>query len=645
MKRSYYFIIYGNLGKNIQTEVYDKSGKRLDLSICKQDIKIMKYLGDAKELDIDSAMDLANQGIDVFNANNAFFNDICQEFDNSNGKDIIIQDRRTDIYKNATFCEVGCSYSGMNYDLKIANCICDPSLLQSNSDNNTNIDNINKEEENNTFKALTKSFIANLFDFNFDLFKCYNLVFNLNIFISNIGLYCMASMIFLQIIFLIIFLIKRLNPLKRFMLIFNNYNPKASISFRPPKNNNSNSNINMLDNSKETKIIETYNKKIKISLKKIKEKKKSNLLDKTNCNKTNGKIKYISNYTNNYISKGKTKNSNLDKIKEEKYDKNNNNLYYTNNLEQIINFKNSKFNIPKTKIEKIKSKKEMKKINLESSKRKNKLYMKKINKKLHLYKKKILDLNRMETIEEKNKDKIISKNHQDIILLSKGNEYLQDMSYEQAILYDKRTYLRIYWAFLVDKQIILGTFFIENYLNLFVIKLSFLICTFQISFFLNAFFYTDEYISDAYHNDGVLDFFSGLPKSIYSLLATILITNLLNMLSNNKSDLMYIIRQKSKNKNYFYIAKRKLKQVRNKLIIYFIFVFLLGALFLYFVCSFCSVYRYSQKYWFIGCLESFAMDSLVSVIVCIFLALFRYLAIKKHLKCFYIIVNIISNFL
>lgn len=144
----------------------------------------------------------------------------------------------------------------------------------------------------------------------------------------------------------------------------------------------------MLDNSKEPKIIETYNKKIKISLKKIKEKKKSNLLDKTNCNKTNGKIKYINNYTNNYISKGNTKNSNLDKIKEEKYDKNNNNLYHTNNLEQTINFKNSKFNLPKTKIEKIKSKKEMKKINLESSKRKNKLYMKKINKKLHLYKKK-----------------------------------------------------------------------------------------------------------------------------------------------------------------------------------------------------------------------------------------------------------------
>ena len=86
-------------------------------------------------------------------------------------------------------------------------------------------------------------------------------------------------------------------------------------------------------------------------------------------------------------------------------------------------------------------------------------------------------------------------------------------AYEEAILYDKRSYLKIYWGFLVDSQIILGTFFTDSYLYLFVIKLSFLVFTFQISFFLNALFYTDEYISDAYHNNGVLDFFSGLPKS------------------------------------------------------------------------------------------------------------------------------------
>ena len=111
--------------------------------------------------------------------------------------------------------------------------------------------------------------------------------------------------------------------------------------------------------------------------------------------------------------------------------------------------------------------------------------------------------------------------------LSQIDEELQDMDYEEAITKDKRSYLKMYWSALVDSQIILGIIFTENNLNLLVIKISFFISIFQISFFLNALFYTDEYISDAYHNNGVLDFVSGLPKSIYSFLATLILTNLL----------------------------------------------------------------------------------------------------------------------
>ena len=202
----------------------------------------------------------------------------------------------------------------------------------------------------------------------------------------------------------------------------------------------------------------------------------------------------------------------------------------------------------------------------------------------------------------------------------------------------------MYWGFLLDSQIILGTFFTDNHLDLFVIKLSFLVCTFQISFFLNALFYTDEYISDAYHNDGVLDFFSGLPKSIYSFIATLITTNLLRMLSNSKSELMQVIIEKRSYKNYLDLIKIKLNKLRKKLIIYFILVYILELFFLYFVTAFCAVYRNSQKYWLIGCIDSFGMDSLVSLIICIFLALFRFISIKKSIKYFYVLANIISTF-
>ena len=152
-------------------------------------------------------------------------------------------------------------------------------------------------------------------------------------------------------------------------------------------------------------------------------------------------------------------------------------------------------------------------------------------------------------------------------------------------------------------------------------------------------------ISDAYHNDGVLDFVSGLPKSIYSFVATLITTNLLIMLSNSKSELMKIIREKSKDNNYLALINAKLKKLRNKLIAYFILVFSFGICFLYYVSAFCAVYIYSQKYWFYGCLESFAMDSLSSIFTSLFLALLRYISLKKKVKYLYTLINIISIFL
>jgi len=242
-------------------------------------------------------------------------------------------------------------------------------------------------------------------------------------------------------------------------------------------------------------------------------------------------------------------------------------------------------------------------------------------------------------------DKKLNINKDEAIKLLENIYDIHNADHEEAIFYDKRGYLKMYWGFLVDTQIILGTFCTDNHLDLFAIKLSFFIFTFQISFFLNALFYTDKYISNAYHNNGVLDFVSGLPKSIYSFIATLITTNLLRMLSTSKNELLRLIIEKLKYKSYISLIQIKLAKLRTKLIIYFIIVFLFSIIFLYYVSVFCAVYRNSQKYWFLGCLESFGIDSSLSIIICIFLAIFRYISIKKRTKYLYVLGNLISNFL
>ena len=93
------------------------------------------------------------------------------------------------------------------------------------------------------------------------------------------------------------------------------------------------------------------------------------------------------------------------------------------------------------------------------------------------------------------------------------------------------------------------------------------------------------------------------------------------------------------------LINNKLKKLRNKLIAYFILLFILGIFFFYYVSAFCAVYRNSQKYWFIGCIESFAMDAAFAIIISLLLALFRYIGIHKKVRCTYILANIINTIL
>ena len=108
---------------------------------------------------------------------------------------------------------------------------------------------------------------------------------------------------------------------------------------------------------------------------------------------------------------------------------------------------------------------------------------------------------------------------------------------------------------------------------------------------------------------------------------------------------MKIIIQQRNAQNYINLIDIKLLKLRKKLIAYFILIFLLGLFFCYYVTAFCAVYSNSQKFWLVGCIESFALDSLANLIICIFITLFRYISIKKGIKYLYSISNIISSFL
>ena len=805
-----------NLGKNVTVSIYDFAGNLLDMSLCDNEITVMKYIGDVEDIDINMAMDFADQGIDIFNTKDAFFNDRCSKYNSD--KDIILGDRRTDLYQNVSFCGDDCLYSGMDYNLMIAKCSCSGADLQNRDED---IIDDEKEKKGITLNDLANSFTSEIFTFNFDVIKCYNLVFDIDILKKNQGFFSNVIMISLQIFFFIYFLARKLKPIRNYMLVFEPYDPridppnppKKKLNFETQyyenrkgylynllnlKNDNNNNNltnrqkelqksilINGLLNKNKIKKKKDGNDKIRdddalvvhfensedSSSEKSEEKNKSNdynsdsnsdyykkkkdnsilkylQFEQKNTNfkesKKDGKIPSLIKRKNNFSNPKINNRNNKELISTQIFSKEtiasgiSKNKYKgvdiyqkealtlaTNNISPRIiendSYKHRKKNKnyisrysneskPKKAVldfkdkdikEKVEESEDIKNISLENSNDsesidKKSKKKKKINKNKSLKRslknrekrrnssilvstddlfpndrfrkigesrsviyypkkkvrenpKKINSINELnyhtkskkteselyKKTEEKNKKLGNMRLKFKRINYSLTSEELNDLDYEDALENDHRSFFRIYVSYLLAEHIIFNTFCTDLYLELRAIKLSFLLFGIEINFFLNAVFYTDEYISDTYHNNGVLDFFSSLPKSIYSFLVTIIISSLLKMLSNSKKQLNEIIKKREDKKEYLTAVEKELNKLKKKLIWYYILVFLLGIFFSYYTSSFCAVYQNSQTFWLIGCLESVFLDFLTPFLICLLLSCLRYLGLRRRTKCAY----------
>ena len=80
------------------------------------------------EPDIELLYDLLSKaGYDLFNENSSFYNDICATYTTENGTDILLYDRRMDIYQltvNISLCQDGCQFKSYNLETKKAECEC-----------------------------------------------------------------------------------------------------------------------------------------------------------------------------------------------------------------------------------------------------------------------------------------------------------------------------------------------------------------------------------------------------------------------------------------------------------------------------------------------------------------------------------------
>ena len=585
------------LTNQVEYAIYNEKKIKLDLSYCKNvNIKVTYEITNSSLLNKTMISQYSELGIDIFNTQDSFFNDICYPFSISNS-DLILKDRVSDIYQNYSLCDNGCEYEQIDIQNMSVTCSC----------------NIKTEINTEVSPPVFGEIVEDTFkDSNFGVIRCYNLVFSLDNKLHNIGFLILLLFVLAHIICFIIYFISGINSIVIFVqkeMEKNNYiirksNPKKKKNIR--KKNIPENNSNSKNDFNSTLLIYQH-KKNKIIQKNNKETKKNNKISK----------------------KDKTKSSNI------KAKARNNQPIFIFNYKFDNNYYNSKFNSSKKHLnynDKLKSNNRKKTVKYNQP-------ISKMNKELKFpgyYN--LIQINANNSIKNKPPE---------------SKFILDNYDYEEAIKYDKRDFWRIYFICLLSKENILNTFFFKSPLEIQSIRLSIFIFSYSCDFALNAVFYLNQNISDKYHYEGdslyIFTIVNNMTISVFSTIFSYLLVKSLNILTNSKESIEILFRKEEKKmrknkeykvnknaiKNIYTNLLKVYKNMKIKIIFYIIIEFLLMIFFLYFVTAFCEVYKDTQLSWLYDSFISFILSIPIELLISFVISLLYIVSIRMKIKFLY----------
>ena len=193
--------------KILDVDVFDPiTLKKLNLSVCDNttiDVYTPLIMSETNE---EIYKNLIDEGYDPFDLSDKFYREICTPYTSENGTDVLLDEREEFVYStiiNESRCMGNCEYVSYSLDTKYMKCECPVNNTYTTLD----IKHISGENIYMSFMSVFKST-------NYKVMICYNLVFNLKIFVHNFGSILSLICFGVYIIFMIIYCIREISPLK-----------------------------------------------------------------------------------------------------------------------------------------------------------------------------------------------------------------------------------------------------------------------------------------------------------------------------------------------------------------------------------------------------------------------------------------------
>ena len=603
--------------------VYLENGTQLNLSVCEgEQLTIYSNIANSSLIKLEEANYFYSYGYDIYNESDNFYTDVCSPA-SINGNDITLSDRKIDFYpSNISMCNDSCTFETVDLEKEKIKCICDITYDFESMPS----DEIEEEEYSYSYLEYFLSL------FNYKIIFCQKLLLNPSNYLENIGFYVGGAIIFLCIINMFINMTLGIRSLNQ--IIIKNEPSQCKLkeklkekfksikNFSEVKTNDIRENKKLLyqnnNNDKREKKINISENSIKIQSNPVKIKSNTlrNIRNKRNKTEKFNKKKELKFHkshlsANNFIVY-KFKKENEEKVNTRTSDKkkdiilNKNNTIIYNSIKNKYTYESdTKLNLSKEKL----NSKNIRKISFKICKNDD-------FEETKLQTKNYVRLRKSSYLSNEDFEESIDKKE------------LNDVPYTKALRLDKRSMWEIFLYVFANKVDIINMFYYrDTYIHL-SMSISLYLFEFLLDVTANCFLYTDDVVSQKYHNEGSLEMFTSLSLSFFSNIISSIITYFLAKLGDYSYILKIMTNDITKKKYYYMNIIKFRKYLKLRLGFFYFSQFLMSILMTYYIIIFCIIYSKSQVSIMInylyGVLESFA----ISVGITLIITFLRYLSIK-----------------
>ena len=201
------------------------------------------------------------------------------------------------------------------------------------------------------------------------------------------------------------------------------------------------------------------------------------------------------------------------------------------------------------------------------------------------------------------------------------NTPLGELEYDDAIVEDKRKFIKCFCEILKERQMIAYTFIAEDPLKTRCIKIMVLCLNMIVYFVINGLFFNEEYIGEIFNSTGE-NFFSFFPRSLskffFCALYNEIISYIIDFFFLEEKKIVGIYKREKDNKS---ILKKRIKElikeIKERYLAFIIVVFVIILISFYYLLCFNYVYPHSQIEWVKSSIVILIIMQILSILSCL----------------------------